>query len=242
MRQFTPEERNAIVMAYQQFRGTDICYKKVVASFTNKFPDSMVPKQQKVLKMWKKQQTFFTVHNINSASSPGDTHSGRKRTARSEENIAAVKAAIDGDNDKAAEDPTINTCRKNMLGLNPSTWCWIEHKDLQYYSYKLEVSEGLLPQNYQRRIRFAQYFINVSRSKKKNVSYSDKATFSLDGEINTQNIHRYAPRKQYGEKMWVVSPLSSGTPRPSTPARSWCFLASTLQGILLVSSCLKTKP
>ena len=122
----------------------------------------MVPKQQTVLKMWKKQQTFFTVHNLNSASSPGDTHSGRKRTARSEENIAAVKAAIDGDIDKAADDPTINTCRKNVLGLNPSTWCRIANKDLQYHSYKLEVSQGLLPKDYQRRMRFAQYFISLA--------------------------------------------------------------------------------
>ena len=122
MRQFSPEERNTIVMAYQQLRGQHNCYKKVVALFTNKFPNTRVPSQKAVNKMWTKQQTHFTVHNLNSSSSPGDSNSGREKSARTEENIAAVKAAVDADIDKPADDPTINSCRRNILGLKPSAW------------------------------------------------------------------------------------------------------------------------
>ena len=40
--------------------------------------------------------------------------------------------------------------------------------------------------------------MNLPRGRGDNVAYSDEATFSLDGEINTQNVRRYAPKKQAG--------------------------------------------
>lgn len=196
--QYSPEERNCLVMAYQQHRGTHNCFKKVTAIFSTKFPNTRVPIKCSIIKMWKKQQSKFTVHNLNSSVSPGDSHSGRKRTARSAHNIAAVKAVLDADAEKAADDPSINSCRRNVLGLNPSTWCRIANKDLQYHSYKLEQSHHLQPQDLPRRVSFAWHYINLSQADKNNVAYSDEATFSLDGEVNTQNIRRYAPRKEYG--------------------------------------------
>ena len=124
-------------------------------------------------------------HNLNSKSSPCDTHFGR-----TPENIAAVKAVLDADADKPADDPGINTCRRNILGLNPSTWSRIATKDLSYHSYKMERSQGLKPEDLPRRMRFADTFVNLSRREMANIVYSDDATISLDGEVN---IRRYAP-------------------------------------------------
>ena len=45
---------------------------------------------------------------------------------------------------------------------------------------------------------FARHFLNLSITEKRNVAYSDEATFSLDGEVNTQNVRSHALKKQYG--------------------------------------------
>ena len=41
-----------------------------------------------------------TVNNCNSATSPGDTHSGRRRTQMTQANITAVKQVMDRDAQK----------------------------------------------------------------------------------------------------------------------------------------------
>ena len=56
-RQYTPEERNFIVMVYQKVKGTQSCSKKVTTQFLEKFPAARVPTHKAVRNMWKKQQT-----------------------------------------------------------------------------------------------------------------------------------------------------------------------------------------
>ena len=108
-KQFSPEERNFIAMSYQLHRGTHFCYRKVVTAFSGKFPLAKIPDKRTVHRIWDKQQKFYTVHNLNSSASPGDTHSGRSRTTRSAENIADVRAVVEEDAVKPADDPEINT-------------------------------------------------------------------------------------------------------------------------------------
>ena len=56
VQQFTPEERNCLVMAYQLHMGTHSCYRKVTDDFTAKFPTTRVPNKTTIRRMWKKQQ------------------------------------------------------------------------------------------------------------------------------------------------------------------------------------------
>ena len=142
MVQFTPEERNAICMAYQRYKGTKEAYRLVIQEFSGQFPQARVPNNSTVIRIWSKQQQHFTVHNLNnSMKSPRDSFSGRKRAARSEVKIAAVKAVLDGDSVKPADDPTISSCRRNTLGMNATAWHRIATKDLQYHSYKARIRQ-----------------------------------------------------------------------------------------------------
>ena len=79
------------------------------------------------------------------------------------------------------------------MGIHPTTWHRITTKDLNYHSYKLKQSDRLKPEDYPRRVRFANHILTLSNRQLANFAYSDEATFSLDGEVNTQNVRRYAP-------------------------------------------------
>ena len=58
-------------MTYQLYRGTDNFYNNVVAAFFVMFPAAKVPDKRTVHRIWDKQNEYYTVHNLNSSSSPG---------------------------------------------------------------------------------------------------------------------------------------------------------------------------
>ena len=134
--QYTPEERNFMMMAYQNHRGKASCIMKVQEKFRDKFPNSRVPPQKTINQIWKKQNTAFTVHNLNSKTSPGDSHSGRKRSAITPESIQAVQDMLDRDCEKENDDPNIHSCRRNELGLSAATMSRIINHHLNYHCYK----------------------------------------------------------------------------------------------------------
>ena len=135
----------------------------------------------------------FTVQNCNSKSSPGDTHSGVKRTARTPENIEAVRVAVTADRTKELFDPTVVSGRRNGLGISQSTFARIVKEDLKLHCYKLERRFEMHPGDKERRLNFARRIIGLSDQQLLNMAFSDEAYFTLDGEVNTQNIRRYAP-------------------------------------------------
>jgi hypothetical protein len=174
-----------------------------------------------VIRIWSKQQEHCTVHNLNNKQSPGDNYSGKPKTARSQENIVAIKTVIDGGSVKPADDPTSSSCRRNVLGINPTTWHRIATKDLKYHSYKLAKSHGLKPEDYPRRVGFANHILTLSNRKLANIAYSDEATFSLDGEVNTQNVRRYAAQKVYGQPVVGKTPQFRHTQGLKSSFASW---------------------
>jgi hypothetical protein len=70
-KQFSLQEGNYVAMTYRLHRGTNNCYKKVVAAFSGMFPAAKVPSKRTVQRIRDKQNEYYTVHNLNSSSSPG---------------------------------------------------------------------------------------------------------------------------------------------------------------------------
>ena len=136
----------------------------------------------------------FTVHNCNSKASPGETHSGSHKTARTPENIEAVRAAVTADRTKDLFDPTVVSGNRNGLGISQSTFHRIVKEDLKLHCYKLERKFEMYPGDKERRLSFARRICALSDQQLANIAFSDEAYFTLDGEVNTQNIRRYAPR------------------------------------------------
>ena len=77
--QFTDEMRNFIIMKKASLTGQYGSYGLLRAAFQAKFPGVNPPTKKTVLRICKKQNTHYTVKNLNSKASPGRTYSGRRR-------------------------------------------------------------------------------------------------------------------------------------------------------------------
>ena len=198
-KQFTPEQRNLLCLAYERHKGKARGTMNVQEEFRLKYPESKVPLQSTIYRIWQKQNRVFTVHNLNSKSSPGETFSGRPRSAITPENIQAVQDMLDRDCEKEYDDPSINSCRRNELGIDRSTMSRIIKQHLHYHCYKMIKCQALLDTDLDRRRRFATYILNnLTEEDMLNTAFSDEATFTMDGMINSQNVRRYAPKKVRG--------------------------------------------
>ena len=195
--QYTAEQRNFLSMRYQELSGTRDFIPIIVAEFTDRFPEAQVPNRKTILRQNQKQNTHFTVHNLNSKDSPGQTFSGRPRTARTAASIAAQKALMDRDARKDWNDPNnspVSTARRNRLGISKSTWSRVVQQE-KWHPYKMLKVQNLTAADLPRRVRMCQYLQSLTDNEVARFCFSDEATFQLDGEINTHNVRRYQPLK-----------------------------------------------
>ena len=139
--QLTRDQRNFCLLEYAKRKGGLNFFQGILNDFQTKFPGARRPDQTTVRRLYKKQLKNGTVNNCNSKSSPGESHSGCRRSGRSPENIAAVKAVMDRDAPKRLGDDTvspISTARRNVLAIDKSTWSRIK-LELRYFILKLSV-------------------------------------------------------------------------------------------------------
>ena len=89
--QYTVKQRISLIMDYFRLQGKQGMWDEIIINFITAFPDARPPSKASVCKMVKKSQTVGTVHNLNSKVSPSDTHSGRRRTERTERNARFLR-------------------------------------------------------------------------------------------------------------------------------------------------------
>ena len=146
-------------------------------------------------KIWEKQMKLGTVNNCCSKVSPGDSYSGRPKSARSNENVERVRATMDRDALKVLGDQNtspVNSARRNSLGITKSTWSRIA-KDINYHRYKPIRRQELKPEDLQRRVQFCDWVVTRSNQQICQTLFCDEANFHLSGHVNSQNVRRYAP-------------------------------------------------
>ena len=213
--QFTRAERNFLTFEYHKSKGTKNFKLKILREFQLKFPTTRVPGKNQMKCIWEKQILKGTVNNCNSQPSPGPTHSGRTRTARTPPNVAAVKGVLDRDSTKEIGDDTVSpvsSARRNFLAITKSSWNRIT-KGLRlvlliffpsvyqliilysYHPYKPVRRHELKPEDLPRRLAFAQWIITLTDQQLGEFLFSDEANFLLSGHVNSQNVRRYAPLK-----------------------------------------------
>jgi hypothetical protein len=116
--------------------------------------------------------------------------SGRRRTARCPENIAAVTDVLA--NQEAGEQRI--SARRNGLGLSSATFNRITRLDLQLYPYQMIKRHQLFDGDYQRRVNFCQWLLRQNQRFLENVIVGDEAGFALNASVNTHNVRAYCPR------------------------------------------------
>ena len=84
--QFTDEQRRWLVEEYIKRSGTRGFMQPLIQDFMIKFPISKPPSPRAIRYNHTKWVRKYTVKNCNSKSSPGDSHSGRRKTVNTPRN------------------------------------------------------------------------------------------------------------------------------------------------------------
>lgn len=109
----------------------------------------------------------------------------RLRTARSNENIAAVNESI-------RNDPNQSISRRSQeLGLSQTTLWRILRKDLGLHPYKIKLTQELKPLDHLKRRNFSDWALGKLHENPefhRKIIFSDEAHFWLNGFVNKQNM------------------------------------------------------
>ena len=179
MVQLTSEQRVFVITTYTLTQSVT----EVQNAFRIRFPDRNPPDKKTILKNLQKYQTTGTSLNRNKGNS------GRRRTARSEENVAAVRDLLE-------ETPRGVSARRNHVEVSKSSFNRITRLDLRWHPYRMHVRHELLPDDLPRRLRYAQWFNQRCRNPNflQSIIIGDEAGFAINGEVNSQNVREYAPK------------------------------------------------
>ena len=142
------------------------------------------PTVRTILKNFEKFEGEGTCHNLNKG------RSGRRRTVRAPANIARVQRALQRNGKRSS--------RRNGLHVSPSSFLRIV-KDINFHPYVLVSRQKLEPADPPRRVVFCNWFlqmVNGANNFLNNLIVSDEAIFSLNSEVNSRNVIKYAP---YGQ-------------------------------------------
>ena len=175
MMQLTTEQRAFCVTEWIR-TGT---LQEVANRFGERFPERPVPVKSTIWKNVRKYQREGTSLNLNKG------RSGRRRTARTDDNIRAVQELLD-------RDPNVSV-RRNGIGIAPSTFNNIVRLDIQWYPYKMIRRHQLLAADLPRRLRFCQWFLDQQPRFLEQLVIGDEAAFFMNSKVNNQNVCEYAP-------------------------------------------------
>jgi hypothetical protein len=180
--QFTPQQRAFLVREYHRSNNN---VQRVLERFREQYPNVRCPSHKTVYNNVNKHNVNGTSCNLNKG------RSGRRRTARTEENIQAVQNAVN------ARDvgQRIISCR-NGIGLSSATFNRITRLDLRFHPYQMIKCHRLLPGDYHRREQFCRWLVGQNARFLENVLIGDEAGFSLNASVNTHNVREYAPHGQ----------------------------------------------
>ena len=179
--QLTAEQRVFIVQKYIDLKS----YNEVREAFRRRFPGRNPPAKRTIQKNVEKFHVHGTSLNLNKGNS------GRRRTTRSKMNVNQVRQLLQN-------RPRGVSCRRNTLNLPKTAFNEIVNNDLKWHPYKINVVQELEPNDYERRLRFCQWFSNQAHNIRflANCIIGDEAIFQLKCTVNTQNIRCYAPKGQ----------------------------------------------
>ena len=113
------------------------------------------------------------------------TYSGRKKSARTEENIAAVRNSVGHSPKKSVRR------RSQELGMTRESLRRILTSDLHLYAYKIQIKQQLTEADKEKRVTMCEWFCDVLENDEnflENVWFSDEAHFLLSGHVNSKKL------------------------------------------------------
>lgn len=156
--------------------------QQVRQEFMQHFPNALrIPSKNTILYQSKKFVDHGKVLNRHADAS------GRRKTARTDANIARVRRAI-------RHDPNLSSRRNPLPDLSQTTFNRITRKDLNYHPYKIQVRHGLEPGDYAKRMTYSRWLLNRPVRMLTDTLVVDEANFYLNGKVSTSHHRYYAPK------------------------------------------------
>ena len=149
--------------------------------FRARFPNRNVPSKSTIWRNVQKHFSSGTSHNRNKGNS------GKSRVARSEENVASVRNLLE-------KNPENVSARRNGLGISRSSFNRITKFELCWHPNRMHIRPSLLQTDFPQRVRFSEWWIRQCQRVHFMANIVDEAGFMMNGEVNTHNIRRYAPK------------------------------------------------
>ena len=137
--------------------------QQVADEFAERFPDRAVHSKSTIWKNIRKYRREGTSLNRNKG------RSGRRRTARSNENIRAACELLQ-------RDPHVSV-RRNGLAISPSSFNNSVRLDIQWYPYIMQRRHELLDADLPRRLRFFQWLLDQQPRFFEHLLMGDEAAF-----------------------------------------------------------------
>ena len=202
--QYTPEQR--LFIYTEKVQGTT--YNNLQTLFLQKF-GIPAPHRRTCNKIKRKISTEYTCHNLNMG------RSGRKRTARSDENILLTMGS-------AIESPRIGLRRRAPgLDISRSTLHRILTEDLKLKPYHMQRHQELQIPDHTRRTDFARWYLQkcaVDPYFEDQIWWTDEAHIYMNGYFNSKNcIH------------WGSTKPTDVVQKPLHPVKVtvWCAISSS---------------
>ena len=155
--------------------------QQVAAAFRLQYPDRDVPAKSTIWKNVRKYQDEGTSLNLNKG------RSGRRKSARTDDNIATVQQELDN-------NPHVSA-RRNGLGLSKSSFQRIVRRDIRWYPYKMRLRHQLLEADMPKRRQYCQWLLDRAPRFHEDLIIGDEASFFMNGKVNNHNVREYAPTR-----------------------------------------------
>lgn len=173
MEQYTLPQRLQIVQIYYENRRSVVATLRALTAIFGRYNR---PTRRTIERLVQKFESTSSLRNVPTPI--------RRRNARSEENIAAVRENVRAD--KNVSIPR----RAQQLGLSKSTLWRILRKDLGLRPYKIALTQELKQNDHLLRRRFSDWALqqlDIDPDFHKKIIFSDEAHFWLNGFVNKHN-------------------------------------------------------
>ncbi|CAB3238242.1 unnamed protein product [Arctia plantaginis] len=190
MERYTHQERGTIVSIFLRNNASVVLAQR---EFRRRFPGRPAPTAQTLRRLATNLEEYGTTRDA--------AKSGRPRSARSAENIAAVAEDVE------LSPETSTRRRASQLAISRSSLRRILVKDLRMFPYKVQSVHHLLPVDRQTRVTYAQAILNLEDEVddfSTKIIMSDEAHFHLNWYVNKQNYRFWGtenPRVMHEEPL-----------------------------------------
>jgi hypothetical protein len=178
MPRLSKDQRVLVCLEHARFQNAE----EVKRRWPGRWGNIPAPTKRTINTTYRKFLREATCHDLNKG------RNGSPRTARTPENIELVRESLSQHGKRSS--------RRNGLGLSRSSFHRIAKLDIKFHPYVMITRQKLREGDPVQRMAFCDRLVDTVEQNPQfldQLIVSDEAVFSLNSEVNTRNVIKYAP-------------------------------------------------